>query len=284
MKSIALVGATGYLGQYLAKRLNSRGINPIILTRRWNSSLSEQIRTNCIFNVDFTKPDSLKEKFIGVEVLISTLGITRQKDNLSYMDIDYQANLNILYEAKRCGVKKFVFVSALNGDKLRHTKIFEAKEKFVDELKQSGLEYLIVRPNGFFSDMKDFINMAKYGRVYLFGKGEKQLNPIHGEDLANVIVDAIYSIKNKEIKIGGPKIYSHKEIAELAFKIIDKKTKITYIPDCCRKLILKVLPIFCNTKRYGPVEFFLSVMDIDMIAPKYGKYDLETFYKNEQNQ
>jgi len=38
----------------------------------------------------------------------------------------------------------------------RHLKIMEAKEKFVDELKRLRLDYLIVRPNGFFSDMKDF--------------------------------------------------------------------------------------------------------------------------------
>ena len=82
---------------------------------------------------------------------------------------------------------------------MRHLKIMEAKEKFVDELKQSGLSYTIIRPNGFFSDMKDFLDMAKGGRVYLFGHGDFKLNPIHGADSAKAIVESIYD-DIKELK------------------------------------------------------------------------------------
>ena len=180
MKNIALAGTTGYLGQYIAKELNIRKIKPTILTRRWNKELASKIQAKEVLDVDFSNPLSLNTKLLDIDIVISSIGITRQKDNLSYMDVDYKANSNLLKEAKRSGVKKFIYISALNGDKLRKTKIFEAKEKFVDELKESGLEYLIIRPNGFFSDMKDFLDMAKKDRVYLFGKGDKQLNPIHG--------------------------------------------------------------------------------------------------------
>ncbi|XOB63028.1 SDR family oxidoreductase [Campylobacterota bacterium DY0563] len=278
--NICLVGATGYLGQHLAKEMNSRKINPIILTRRWNEGFDSIIKTKYVYKVDFTNPTSLSQKLLGVDIVISTLGITRQKDNLTYMDVDYQANLNILNEAINCGVKKFIYVSALNGDKLKNIKIFEAKEKFVEQLKKSNLEYLILRPNGFYSDMKDFLQMAKSGRVYLFGKGDKKLNPIDGTDLAKFCLDSI-SLKNQELEVGGPIIFSHNDVAELAFKILNKKPKITYLPDFIRKFILKILPIFLSSKTYGPIEFFLSVMGIDMIAPKEGKYTLESFYKNE---
>ena len=51
------------------------------------------------------------------------------------------------------------------------------------------MAYQIIRPNGFFSDMKDFLEMANGGRVYLFGNGQYKLNPIHGSDLAEAILD-----------------------------------------------------------------------------------------------
>lgn len=50
------------------------------------------------------------------------------------MDVDYQANVNLINEAKRNGVKKFIYISVLNGEKLRGLKICEAKEKLVDYL------------------------------------------------------------------------------------------------------------------------------------------------------
>jgi uncharacterized protein YbjT (DUF2867 family) len=43
---------------------------------------------------------------------------------------------------------------------------------FVEQLKKSGLDYCVVRPNGFFSDMTDFYKIARKGRVYLFGNGD----------------------------------------------------------------------------------------------------------------
>lgn len=278
--NICLVGATGYVGRHIALELNKRDIKPTILTRRWDSKYSSIIQTKAIYKVNFTNTISLNQKLIGVDILISTLGITRQKDNLTYMDVDYQANLNLLNEAKRSGVKKFIYVSALNAEKFKNIKICEAKEKFVDELKNSGLEYLIIRPNGFFSDMKDFLDMANSGRVYLFGKGDKKLNPIHGADLANFCLDSI-SLKNKELEIGGAEIFTHKELALLAFKILDKKPKIIYLQDFFRKMTLKLLPMISSSKFYGPIQFFLTMMGIDMIAPKTGNHKLENFFMTE---
>jgi uncharacterized protein YbjT (DUF2867 family) len=66
-----------------------------------------------------------------------------------------------LKEALKDGVKAFQYISAINGDKLRHLKIFEAKERFVDELRRAGIYYCVMRPNGFFSDMRDFLKMPE---------------------------------------------------------------------------------------------------------------------------
>ena len=41
-------------------------------------------------------------------MVISTVGITRQKDGLTYMDVDFQSNVNLIEEAKKEGVKKII--------------------------------------------------------------------------------------------------------------------------------------------------------------------------------
>jgi hypothetical protein len=45
--------------------------------------------------------------------------------------------MNLLQEAKKSRVKKFIYVSVLNGENLRHLKICDAKERFVEQLKKS---------------------------------------------------------------------------------------------------------------------------------------------------
>ncbi|NQY22132.1 MAG: SDR family oxidoreductase [Campylobacteraceae bacterium] len=277
MKKILLAGASGYLGRYIAKELIKQGYFLKVIVRDSKKFKEKKIKANEIVEAEVTKAESLAQHLKGIDIVISTIGITRQKDGLSYMDVDYGANMNLLKEAKNSGVKKFIYISTFNAYKLKDLQIIQAKEAFVKELKNSGLDYCIVRPNGFFCDMEEIYNMAKKGSIYLFANGTLKLNPIHGKDLAEVCVSAINNV-DKEINLGGPDILSLKEISNIAFEVLDKKSKIIYIPDCFRLFILKIGKFIIPSKTFGPIEFFLSAMAKDMIAPKYGKYTLKEYY------
>jgi uncharacterized protein YbjT (DUF2867 family) len=279
MKKALLAGATGYLGRYIAKALYERGFSTRAIARNTPSLKDSNILFSEIIDAELTIPNTIEGCCNQIEVVISTVGITRQKDELTYMDVDYQANLNLLREAQKSGVHKFIYVSVLNGEKLRHLKLCDAKERFVEQLKGSGLDYCIIRPNGFFSDMTEFYNMAKKGRIYLFGNGELKTNPIHGEDLATVCVDAIENQK-RVVQVGGPEILTQNEIAKTAFAVLKIDPKITHIPDWIRMAILKLTRTFTGSETYGSIEFFLTVMSIDMVAPQYGKHTLKEYFTN----
>lgn len=277
MNKIAIAGATGYLGKYILKESLKRELTTRALVR--NPQKIQELSSTLlqVEKAEVTNPKTLSGKLDGIDVVISAVGITRQQDGLTYMDVDYQANLNLLQEAQKAGVKKFIYVSAIGGTKYRNLKIFQAKEGFVDQLKQSGMEYTVLRPNGFFSDMQDFLKMAEKGKVYLFGKGDKKLNPIHGEDLAEVVIDAIFS-KNKEIELGGPDILSQDEIAALALRAYGKPVKIVHLPSWIPKVIISFMRTFTSSKTYGPIEFFLTLMADDQIATPYGQHHLQDFF------
>lgn len=275
MKKVIVAGATGYLGKYLLEELKSKGYETIALVR--DAKKLHGMSVDRIVEAEVTRPETMKGKFEGVDYVISAVGITRQKDGLTYMDVDYQANVNLLKEAQGADVQKFIYVSALNGDQLTHLKMCAAKEKFVSELTNSKLDSCIIRPNGFFSDMTEFLKMAKKGTVNLFGDGSFKTNPIHGADLAKVCADAIES-SEKIIEVGGPEVLTHNEIAELAFKAVNNKPKIKYMPEWMRKTILGLTRTFTSSKTYGPVEFFFTVLAMDMVAPKYGTHTLSEYY------
>jgi uncharacterized protein YbjT (DUF2867 family) len=279
MEKVLVAGATGYLGQHLVKELKNRNYWVRVLIRK-ESQKGLFAEVDDFYIGEITKPESLNNVCENIDWVFSSIGITRQKDGMTYMDVDYQGNSNLLSEAKKSNVKVFQYVSALGGENLRYLKIFEAKERFVDELKSSGLNYTIIRPNGFFSDMSDFLKMAKNGTVYLFGKGNFKLNPIDGADLAEVCVDKIISNEN-EINVGGPDVLTQNELAELALQAWKKKIKIIHLPDWIRKFTIWTMRTFTSSKTYGPIEFFMTAMAFDNIAPKYGKHKLEDFFNKE---
>ncbi len=283
MKKILVAGSTGYLGSHIVKELMNRQIDFKAITRNTQKLEQLGIASPQIIEAQITNSASLAGCCDGIDVVISTVGITRQKDGLTYMDVDYQANKNLLDEAIKSGVKKFIYVSVLHGENLTHLKICEAKERFVAELQHSGLDYCIIRPSGFFSDMKAFYEMAKNGRIYLFGDGTTRANPIHGADLAKVCVDAIHH-KKEVIEIGGTEVLTQSEIAEIAFGVFHKTPSITYIPDWVRKILLRLASIFMSKASYGTTEFFLNVLAIDMATNQCGEYTLKEFFRQLKEQ
>jgi hypothetical protein len=84
---------------------------------------------------EVTRPETLAGIAQDVDVVISAIGITRQRDGFSYEDVDYAGNANLLKEAVRSGVGKFVYVSVLHADQMAGLKTVQAKEQFVDELR-----------------------------------------------------------------------------------------------------------------------------------------------------
>ena len=43
--------------------------------------------------------------------------------------------------------------------------------------------------------------------------------------------------------------------------------------------MLGAMRLFTSVKVYGPIEFFMTVLSTDMIAPKYGKLKLVNYFK-----
>ena len=154
MKRVLVAGATGYLGSELVKSLHGRGVRVRALVRKEQQKAALEAWVDEFGVAQATKPETLEGIAEGVDAVFSSLGITRQKDGLSYEDVDYQANLTLLREAENSGVESFLYVSVLRGEELRgKVRLVEAKERFVDALKASPIQHCIIRPTGFFSDM-----------------------------------------------------------------------------------------------------------------------------------
>lgn len=275
---VLVAGATGYLGKFVVKEMKKQGYWVRALSRDDKKIESIREYVDEIFIGEVTQRQTLKGMCKDIDIVFSSIGITRQRDGLTYMDVDYQGNRNILDEALVENVNKFVYVSVLNADKLRHLEIVRAKEKFTDELKEADIDYVIVRPNGFFSDVTEFFNMAKRGRVYLSGKGDYRANPIDGADLARACMEHLDSSR-EEFDIGGPEILTQNEIAAQAFEILGKNEKITRIPLFVKNVLLKSARLVTSARTYGPLEFFLTVLTMDMVAPMYGRHTIGQYFR-----
>lgn len=272
MKRILVAGATGYLGGFAAQEFKKRGHFVRVLARSRGKLEHISGSIDEIIEGEVTRPETLETVCDGIDVVFSSVGITKQKDGLTFKDVDYQGNRNLMDEGLRAGVKKFIYVSVFNGPNLLHLDIVKAHEDFVQDLTASGMDYAIIRPTGYFSDMGEFLKMAEKGRVYLIGKGDNRSNPIHGADLAAACVDAMEG-GNCEIDIGGPEVLTYREAAERAFGALGKPARISSIPVGVMKMIIALTRIF-SRHQAELLAFFTTMMTSDMVAPVTGSRTL----------
>ena len=279
MKKILVAGASGYLGRNVVKVLKERGFWVRALGRTAAKLEPIEELADELFIGEVTDLGSLAGLCDGIDIVFSSVGITRQKDGLTYKDVDYQANRNLLTLAEGSGVSKFMYVHVLNAEKLHHVAMIQAKQAFVDDLKRSTLDFTVVCPTGFFSDMEEFLSMARSGRCYLFGDGLNRINPIHGADLAEVCADALESAES-QIDIGGPEVLTYQEIAELAFDVLERREKITCIPKYLVSAIVGALRWLTPVKVHGPIQFMASVMTMDVIGQPHGQRRLADHFRD----
>lgn len=278
MTHVLVAGATGYLGGFVAQEFKARGNFVRVLARSPEKLGHLGTLVDEVVQAEVTQPETLEEVCDGIDVVFSSVGITRQKDKLTFKDVDYQGNKNLLEAAQKAGARKFVYVSVFNGPKMLDLAIVKAHEDFVAVLEASGMGYAVIRPTGFFSDMEEYLKMARRGRVYLIGSGQNRINPIHGADLAVTCVDAADGIE-KEIDVGGPEILSHREMAQVAFRSLGKKTRISRIPTLVMKSVVFGTKLF-NAHQGELLAFFSTAMTSEAVAPPVGIHRLEDHFRD----
>lgn len=273
MGTVVIAGATGYLGHHLVNEYRHRGWTVHAIVRDVDKAQQQGLAADRLIEAEATDPATLAGVFDDVELVVSSLGITRQRDGLSYRDVDYQANLNLLEAALAANVTRFAYIHVLGAKLMRDVPLVAAKQDFVDKLQAAPIKSTIIAPSGYFSDMGDFLAMAQSGRVWLFGDGTRRLNPIHGADLAKATADAIEEGLDW-LDVGGPDVFTHNELAELAFSVLGKPPRITHLPDLLRRLALAILP--WTTPRYvsGPARFFLTALGNYMVGECRGTHHL----------
>jgi len=275
-KTVLIVGATGYLGGHLIQAFSNAGYRVHALardTRKLNVQKSLVPQVAQVHQGEATKPETLEGICDGVDLVVSALGITRQRDGLTYMDVDYQANMNVLAEAIKAGVPKFAYVHVLNADQMHGVAIAEAKSKFAKALDDAPIQSTVICPSGFYSDLAEILDLARKGRVYVFGDGASRMSPIDGTDLAAASVQAI-EVGQSWVNVGGPQSLSHNDVAALAFEVLGQEPRISHIPVWIVRLIINVAKALGLADNVNTLDFLVTASTRDMTAPPHGHIKL----------
>jgi len=221
---VLLAGAFGNLGFEILKALVNKN-HEVIAADLKEKEGNELVGKYTFKAIDATKPETLVGICDGVDVVITTMGLTGASTVVTSYDIDYQGNLNLLNEAKKANIAKFVYISVIACKEPGAEKVpmLHAKAMFEDELLKSGLPYVIHRPTGYFYDIcKVFKQYVDKGEMQLLkGYHDIKANVVDCPDFASFIVEHMND-NNAIYEVGGKETYTYEEMAKMCLRAAGK--------------------------------------------------------------
>lgn len=278
--TVLVAGATGYLGRHVVAALHRAGFVVRALARDPNRLREVQGLCDEVFVGQATENNTLEGLCDGIDVVFSSIGLRSFAARPTFWEVDYQANMNILLRAIEARVRQFIFVSVVNGEMIRTmVSAAEARERVADALMASGLTWTILRPTGFFNDMEELFKMARRGVFYVIGSGATRINPIHGADVAEEVVRSIRdrTAHDQAFAIGGPDVFTARQIGELAFEALQRPPKIRSIPPWLFGAGSLLLRPF-NANAAALLRGMQICSEMDMIGRQCGRHRLKDFF------
>lgn len=278
MSTIAVAGATGYLGRYLVQAAHARGHQIRAIARSAASAsapgragapaidtLVEQWR-----EVDLAAGENAEGLLEGVDHVVTALsGAGREA---GAWNIDFRANLALLQQAETSGVKSLVFVGSL-GTYRSASEVQRAKFAFCEALRRSQVAGAIVHPSAFFRDIAGMVGQVRSGRIVQLGDGNKRMNPIHGADLAEFCLNHLG--KRGEWRVGGPEVFHYRELYTLAEHVLGTSAKRITVPFGVLRAGAWVAR---RTGRGDVADFMTDMLTHDSVGERYGTHRVAEFF------
>ena len=173
---------------------------------------------------DYSKPETLKEAFKGVDKLLFISGIPGQAVP---RDVQHK---NVIEAAKACGIKYIAYTSLINCEK--NPAILSGDHKATEKmLKESGIKYTLLRNNWYLENDELLWKLcANEGKDLYNALGEQKIGYALRREYAEAAAKIMAKKNPKEIYELTGKPRTLKEVGETLKKIAKKDFKIVDVP------------------------------------------------------
>ncbi|CAG8524772.1 6717_t:CDS:2, partial [Cetraspora pellucida] len=191
-----------------------------------------------LMKCDITSQDEILKTCEGASIIVNLVGIMYENPPIyTFENVQHLGAKNVAIAAKQNDAQ-LVHISAIGADP--NSEVPYARTKGLGEIAIHEIypKATIIRPSIVFGPEDNFFNrFSKLARVLpfipVFGGGSTKFQPVYVWDLATVVAKASnQSLKFQEkiFEIGGPKVYTYKELMQLTLSEAGIKRPIISLP------------------------------------------------------
>ena len=248
IKQVTVFGGSGFIGRAIVRALAHEGYLVRVVARR--IELAEPVKTSgdvgqvMLMRGNVRFPQSVAAAVIGSQAVINAVGIPFERGKQQYEAVHVEGARIIAQAAAAAGVKRLIHISGIGADN-RSSKNRYIRSKVAAEDAVIGAfdgatilrNSVVFGPNDMmFNRMADIACKAPF--FPLVGNGKARVQPVFVGDVAKAAAAALARPDSAKsvFELGGPRIYTYREIAALVLREIDRKKPVIGTPAALMKI------------------------------------------------
>lgn len=296
IKTICLLGGTGFVGSELAAKLAADNHRLRLPTR--NVAHGRALRvlpTVDLIAADVHDPATLRRLFDGCDAVVNLVGILNESGGLSFDEVHTALAEKVVTACKDSGVARFIQMSALKANAedapSRYLRSKGAAERIIMEQSGDAPAWTIFQPSVIFGPQDSFVNrfakLLRLSPVLPLARPNARFAPVYVGDVVEAVALALDDpeSRNRRFQLCGPKVYSLRELVQRIRDIQGLRRWIVGLPDPLARMQARVfewlpgkpftrdnfrsLTVHSICEQNGFEHFGLRPRSLESIAPEY---------------
>lgn len=240
---VVVAGGTGFMGRRIARALLDAGHEVGVLGRSPEKVAAlDDLKGAGSIQGDVTDTASLRGALESAEAVVAAVQFPNHpmevpRKGLTYDRYDRQGVENLLAEARRAGVQRFVYVSGAGADITSDRTWYRAKGFAEEAIRRSGIDHFILRPSWAYGPgdraLNRFALMARLSPVVFIPGAKPQLiQPVFVDDVAEAIKRACErdEVWNQTFEIGCRPVLTMRDVVETLLEVMGKRRVVVQLP------------------------------------------------------
>ena len=238
---VTVFGGTGFLGRHTVRALAKAGHRIRVAVRYPNQGFflppMGVVGQIALVKCNASEPEQVEAAVRGADAVINLTGILYQRGEQTFDAVHVEAAETIAKAAKAAGARTLVHVSAIGADKHADSSYAASKGEGELRVREAFPSAAILRPSLVFGPEDDFFNrFAALARILpalpLIGGGHTKFQPVFVGDVADAIVRCAGEpeLGGKTYELGGPTVYTFKELMEIILRETGRKRLLVPLP------------------------------------------------------
>lgn len=238
---VTIFGGSGFIGRYVVQRLARQGWVIRVCVRNPAEAAflkpTGDVGQITPLRVPMQDEAAVRAAVEGSDAVINLVGLLFEKGRQRFEAVHVEGAKRVAEAAAAAGAKHFVQVSAIGADPKSLADYARTKAAGEEAVRAAMPQAVVIRPSivfgpedGFFNLFAGLSGIAPF--LPLVGGGKTRFQPVYVGDVADAVVAGLTSeaAAGKTYELGGPRIYTFKELLQIMLAEIGRKRLLIPVP------------------------------------------------------